>query len=62
MDLIILLIYLWAGYWAAGLVLFYHKIVIGGVGALFLQKLAFGAVFGWALIPIALIMKLFRVR
>ncbi|WP_040658734.1 hypothetical protein [Oscillibacter ruminantium] len=62
MDLILLLLYFWAGYWAAGLVLFYNKIVIGGIGALFLQRLAFGAIFGWALIPIALIMKLFRIR
>ena len=58
MDLIMLLIYLWAGYWAAGIVLFYRKIVIGGVGVLFLQKLALGAFFGWALIPIALIMRI----
>ena len=33
-----------------------------GVLVLFLQKLAFGTIFGWALIPIALIMKLFRIR
>ncbi|BDF69467.1 hypothetical protein CE91St41_04460 [Oscillospiraceae bacterium] len=60
--MILVVIYAWLGYWAAGLVLYYNKIVFRKMGMLFLEKLFLGIVLGWALIPIAIIMKLFKVR
>lgn len=54
---IVFILYLFAGYWAAGVVLFEGKIIIHSFGALFMQKLALGLIGGIVLIPIALIKR-----
>lgn len=48
------LIYVIAGYWAAGVVLYEGKIVFYSFGQLFMQKLIWGAILGFILIPIAI--------
>lgn len=58
--MIVFILYLIAGYWAAGVVLFENKIVIHGFGALFLRKLSLGLIAGIILIPMALIKRLFQ--
>ena len=52
------LIYAIAGYWAAGVVLYNDKIIVETAPfQLFGRKLIFGVVFGFILIPIAIIKK-----
>ena len=56
---IIALLYVAAGYWATGEVLYKNKIIIEfQSGALFARKLIYGAFLGWILIPIAIVKKL----
>ena len=62
MEYGIVALYVWLGYWATGLVLYHNKIVFHRPGCFFMQKVAFGFFFGWLFIPIALIMKLLRIR
>lgn len=56
--MIIVVIYLIAGYWAAGYVIYRNKIVFKKVGQLFVEKVVWGAILGWLLIPVAIVMKL----
>ena len=56
---LIFILYLAAGYWAAGVVLFENKIVIHSFGALFLKKATLGFIAGIVLIPLAIIKRLF---
>lgn len=56
---LLLIIYLIAGYWAAGVVLYENKIVIHSFGGLFLQKVTLGMILGFILIPIAILKRLF---
>ncbi len=55
-------IYIILGYWATGVVLFQNKIVISTFQSFFIQKLAIGTFFGFILIPLAIIMKILRIR
>ena len=48
-------------YWAYGYVLLRNKIVFGDMFQLAFRRVIIGAMFGWILIPIALIMKIFGV-
>jgi hypothetical protein len=58
---VLLLIYLIAGYWAAGVIFFENKVVIHAFGALFMRKLILGMFLGIVLIPAAIIKRvLFR--
>lgn len=50
----LVLLYVVAGYWAAGVVLYENKIVFHRFGELFMQKLIFGTLLGIILIPIAI--------
>lgn len=59
MEIALVIIYLAAGYWAAGVVIYENKVVIHQIGDLFLQRIAFGAIFGWALIPLAVLKRIF---
>ena len=52
---ILALIYIAAGYWAAGRTIYADKIMIGTMQSIFTRKLVTGFLFGWALIPWALI-------
>ena len=55
---IILLIYMALGYWATGVTIYANKVLIGSEIAIFGRRLCIGFIFGWILIPWALI-KLF---
>jgi len=57
MPLVIL--YAVLGYWAAGVVVYENKIVFHRLGELFFQKLMLGVIFGWILIPIAILKRIF---
>ena len=52
---ILALIYIAAGYWAAGRTIYADKIMIGTMQSIFTRKLVTGFLFGWVLIPWALI-------
>lgn len=58
---ILVIIYLVAGYWATGKTIFANRIVVySKPGDFFVQRVMYGAVFGWALIPWAILKGLFR--
>lgn len=48
-------IYMAAGYWATGRTIYANKIFIGTGTGIFMQRLIMGTLFGWILIPVALI-------
>lgn len=56
---LLLVLYIALGYWAAGKVVYRNYIMIGSPSSIFTRKLTTGILLGWALIPIALIMGLF---
>ncbi|MGM9652284.1 MAG: hypothetical protein ACI3XP_01460 [Eubacteriales bacterium] len=57
---ILFIIYVIAGYWAAGVVIYENKIVVHAFGQLFMQKLVCGIFLGVILIPIAILKRLFH--
>jgi len=59
MDIIVIIIYWIAGYWAYGVVFYEGKIVFYKEGELFLKKLWGGLMLGWIMIPIACLKYLF---
>ena len=59
MGEIFIIVYMIAGYWAAGETVYANKIRIGTAQNLFLTRFAVGFGFGWALIPVAIIKKIF---
>lgn len=60
-DVILVFIYMAAGYWATGQTIYANKILIGTASNIFLQRVILGAVFGIILIPVAIIKNiLFR--
>lgn len=60
-KMILLILYVAAGYWACGVTIFANKIRIGSSSALFGQRVALGLMFGWILIPVALIRVIFHI-
>ena len=52
---ILLIVYMVAGYWAAGKTYYADKIVFGTFGSFFIQRVLIGTIFGWVLIPWAII-------
>lgn len=62
MDVVLIIIYWIAGYWAYGYVFYEGKIVIAGEGEIFWRKVAQGLVLGWLWIPVAIIKKIFRLK
>lgn len=55
----LLLVYMVLGYWATGKTIYANKILIGTGNAIFLQRLIMGFLFGFILIPIAVIKLIF---
>lgn len=43
------------GYWSVGQTIYANKILIGRIGDMWIRQFLIGAMFGWILIPIALI-------
>ncbi len=57
--MIIFVIYMIAGYIAANKTIYANKIMIGSWNAIFIQKVIFGTLLGWILIPVAIIKAIF---
>lgn len=51
-------IYMAVGYWATGITIYANKILIGTGTGIFMQRLIMGTLFGWILIPVAVIKML----
>lgn len=58
--MILMILYFILGYWSTGQTVYRNKILLGTVSGIFIQRLTLGVILGWILIPIALIMALFR--
>lgn len=56
---ILLILYFVLGYWATGKTIYRNYIFFGAPKDIFLKRLTMGAILGWILIPVALIMALF---
>jgi uncharacterized membrane protein len=56
--MLFIIIYAVLGFWAAGVVLYEDKIIIGAWSDLFTRKVFYGIIFGWLFIPIAIIKRL----
>ena len=58
---IFLISYFALGYWSVGQTIYANKILIGRIGDMWISQFLIGAMFGWILIPVALIKRwLFR--
>ena len=59
LAVVLIIAYFAAGYWAVNKTIYANKVVVyGRIGDLFIQKMIWAGVLGWALIPVALIKKL----
>lgn len=56
-ESVLFIIYLIAGYWAVGQTIYRNKVLIGTMTNIVGIKFLLGAVFGWILIPVALILN-----
>lgn len=57
--MVLLLIYMALGYWATGRTIYADKILIGTENGIFGRRLCMGFLFGWVLIPWAIIKMIF---
>lgn len=55
MAAILVVVYMAAGYWAVGKTIYANKIRIGTLGNLFVQRVIWGTLLGFILIPVAII-------
>ena len=55
METILVVIYIAAGIWAANRTVYANKILFGSIMNIWLRKFMVALVFGWALIPVAVI-------
>ena len=56
------ILYIVLGYWATGKTTHANKIFVGyGIGQLFFERLVWAVIFGWALIPVAIIRCIFGI-
>lgn len=58
MEILIVIVYMAAGYWAVGKTIYANKIVFGTWDGIFMQRVVLGFVIGWLLIPVAIIKSL----
>lgn len=58
MEILIVIVYIIAGYWAVGKTIYANKIVFGTWDGILMQRVVLGFVIGWLLIPIAIIKSL----
>lgn len=56
--MILFFIYIALGYWATGKTLYANKVLIGTWNGIFMQRMIWGTILGWILIPLALIKTL----
>ena len=60
--MILVIIYVIAGYWAVNQTIYRNKVFIEfKPGSVFIRKVTYGAILGWILIPVALIRLLFGI-
>lgn len=59
MSNILGILYVILGYWAMGVTVYANKIRIGSASDLFFSRFVFGMIFGWILIPIAILKVIF---
>ena len=52
---IVWILYIVLGYWSVGQTIYANKIIIGPMGTLWIKRFILGFMFGWVLIPIAII-------
>lgn len=57
--IILVIIYMVAGYWSTGKTIYANKILIGTGSSIFLQRVTMGTILGWILIPIAILKVVF---
>lgn len=50
-----MILYIVLGYWSVGQTIYANKIIIGPMGTLWIKRFILGFMFGWALIPVAII-------
>ncbi|MBQ8133599.1 MAG: hypothetical protein IJ192_04210 [Clostridia bacterium] len=55
LGVILVIVYMAAGYWAVGKTIYANKIRIGTLGDLFIRRVITGTLFGLVLIPVAII-------
>lgn len=55
--IVLFFIYMALGYWATGKTIYANKILIGTGSAIFMRRIIWGTLFGWILIPLALIKR-----
>lgn len=55
MEEILLIVYLIAGYWATGKTIYANKVIIAEPSKFMARRLGLGLLFGWILIPIAIL-------
>jgi hypothetical protein len=58
MEILIVIVYIIAGYWAVGKTIYANKIVFGTWDGILMQRVVLGFVIGWLLIPVAIIKSL----
>ena len=52
---IVWILYIVLGYWSVGQTIYANKIIIGPMGTLWIKRFILGFMFGWVLIPVAII-------
>ena len=52
---IVWILYIVLGYWSVGQTVYANKIIIGPMGTLWIKRFILGFMFGWILIPVAII-------
>ena len=55
LQLILFIVYIAAGWWAANRTVYANRVIFGQYSTIMMQKFIVVLLFGWALIPIALI-------
>lgn len=58
MEILIVIVYIIAGYWAVGKTIYANKVVFGTWDGILMQRVVLGFVIGWLLIPVAIIRSL----
>ncbi len=59
--IILLILYFPLGFWAANKTIYANRIMIGDAGRIFMQKFITVTLFGWALIPLAILRSIFKI-
>lgn len=58
MGAILLFVYVALGYWATGKTIYANKIIVGDMQKFFITRVIWGMLFGWVLIPVAILKTL----